>query len=249
MKEIKMEFYKGKRRNIWLSVIALILIQMMWAVWASGRMDDHRLAIGWIYMLYQFPVINSVVMPVVSAVIASRICDAEHKGNTLKLMETITTSRKIFNAKLVYGGAYLAAAVLLQVLAIIFAGKITGFKGSVPYIYYFYYTIFTIAVNFCILLLHQILSLQFKNQMITFSAVLFGALAGLFSFFFPQGLQVLLPWGYYSVLMFVRMNWDEATRIMDLYYTSVNWVGFGLLVTMILIIYILGLELFKRKEL
>mgnify|MGYP000956893371 CR=1 FL=1 len=248
MKEIKMEFYKGKRRHIWLSIIILIFAQMAWAIWASGKMDDHRLAQGWIYMMYQFPIINSIVMPILSAVIASRICDTEHKGDTLKLMYTITKPHKIFNAKLIYGGFYVITAVLLQVVAIIFAGKITGFKGSIPYMYYFYYGLFTAVVSLTILLLHQILSLQFKNQMISFAVGLFGAFLGLFSMFFPQRLQLLLLWGYYGVLMFVNMNWDRATRIMDLYYTDINWSGFVLLIIMFLFLYLLGVELFKRKE-
>jgi hypothetical protein len=93
------------------------------------------------------------------------------------------------------------------------AGSIKGFEDSFPIALFGYYLLFTLSVNLVLLLIQQILSLLFSNQLIPLITGLLGAFFGLFSLFFPQGFQKLLPWGYYGVLMFVGLDWDPATRI------------------------------------
>lgn len=77
-----MEFRKIRRRKVWVIVAALISVQILWSLWEIDRMDAHDLSQGWMYFLYQFPLLNSIMMPVIAAVVASRLCDIEHKGQT-----------------------------------------------------------------------------------------------------------------------------------------------------------------------
>lgn len=248
IKALTMEFHKIRRRRIWAIVTALILVQMLWSLWGVRRMDAHDLAQGWMYFLYQFPLLNSIMMPVIAAVVASRLCDIEHKGQTLKLLETIMPAGHLFTAKFLCGALYMLATVLLQLAVIIAVGYAVEFEGNVPLDKLLYYLLFTTAVNLTILLLQQVLSLLIKNQMVALTVGIIGNFAGLFIMYFPQSLERFLLWGYYGVLMFVGMDWNRATRITNFYYVPVDWAGFITLIIMFCLIYIIGRALFIRKE-
>ncbi|WP_304508646.1 ABC transporter permease [Anaerotignum sp.] len=247
-KAIALEFHKIHRRSVWMIVAAMILVQILWSIRGVGRMDAHELSQGWMFFLYQFPLLNSIMMPVIAAVVASRLCDNEHKGQTLKLLNTVMPAGRLFTAKFLCGALYMLAAVLLQLVVIVAVAYAVGFMGTPPFDKLFYYLLFTTAVNLTILLLQQVLSLLFVNQMVPLTVGLIGGLAGLFIMFFPQNLERLFLWGYYGVLMFVGMDWDRVTRITDFYYTPVDWAGFISLAVMFCVIYIIGRALFVRKE-
>lgn len=87
MKALAMEFHKTRRRKVWLIVAALILVQIIWILWVFRRTNAHAPENGWMLSLYQFPLLNSIIMPVIAAVVASRLCDVEHKGQTFKLLK------------------------------------------------------------------------------------------------------------------------------------------------------------------
>ncbi len=248
MKALAMEFYKTRRRRVWAIVAALIFVQLLWGIWAARNMDTRDLQQGWMFCLYQFPALNSIMMPVIAAVVASRLSDVEHKGQALKLLETVVSPGRLFGAKFLCGTLYMLAVVVLQLLVIVFMGYAKGFEGGVPFDKLLYYLLFTTAVNLTILLLQQVLSLLFVNQMVSFSVGLIGGLAGLFSMFLPQDLGRFLLWGYYGVLMLVRMDWDRDTRIVDYYYVPADWTGFIILAVMFCTIYMIGRTLFVRKE-
>ncbi len=188
------------------------------------------------------------MMPVIAAVVASRLCDIEHKGQTLKLLHTVMPAGRLFSAKFLCGSLYMLAAVLLQLIVIVAVGRLVGFEGSPPFAKLFYYLLFTTAVNLTILLLQQVLSLLFRNQMVPLAVGIIGSFAGLFILFFPQNLERLLLWGYYGVMMFVGMDWDRATRVTDFYYVPIDWAGFVTLIIVFCVMYIIGRALFIRKE-
>lgn len=249
MKEaIALEFYKTRRRRVWVIIAAMIFVQMLWSVWGVGRMDAHDLSQGWMFFLYKLPLLNSIMMPVIAAVVASRLSDIEHKGQTFKLLKTVMPAGRLFDAKFICGALYLLAAVLLQIAVMVVTGCAVGFEGSPPFGKLFLYLLFTMAATLTILLLQQALSLLFANQMISLSVGLIGGLAGLFIMFFPQGLERFLLWGYYGVLMLVGMDWDAGTRIMNLHYMPVDWGGCVALAILFCALYVVGRTLFARKE-
>ncbi len=247
-KALVLEFLKIRRRRVWLIVAALVLVQILWSLWGIGRMDAHDLAQGWMYFLFQFPLLNAIMMPVIAAVVASRLCDIEHKGQTLKLLNTVMSARRLFAAKFLCGALYMLAAVLCQLVVIVVVGYTSGFEGNPPLVKLLYYFLFTTAVNLTILVLQQTLSLLFKNQMVALTLGIIGSFAGLFSLYFPQSLERFLLWGYYGVLILVGMNCDRATRTTDFYYTPLDWTGFITLAVLFCVIYLIGRTLFIRKE-
>jgi hypothetical protein len=237
---LAMEFRKIRRRNVWMIVAALILVQLLWCLWGIRSMDDHDLTQGWMYFLYQFPLLNSIMMPVIAAVVASRLSDIEHKGQTLKLLNTVMPAGRLFSAKFICGALYMLAAVLLQIIVMVAVGCLVGFAGSPPFDKFFCYFLSTTAVNLTVLILQQVLSLLFRNQMIALTTGIIGSFAGLFILYFL--------WGYYGVLMFVGMDWDRATRITDFYYVPIDRTGVITLALVFAAIFVIGRTLFVRKE-
>jgi hypothetical protein len=248
MKVLAMEFQKIKRKGIFTTVVVLLGVQCLWGLFSFRNMSGEKLAQGWYQCLYHFPILNAIMMPIIIAVLASRLCDVEHKGQTFKLLETIIPAETLFHAKYMCGVIQMVAIAVFQVLMILTFGVIKGFGGPIPWDKIIFYLISTIGVHVTILLLQQVLSLHFSNQMVPLTLGLLGSLAGLFSMFLPKGIGKLLIWGYYGVMMRVGLNWDESTRISDFYYVPIDWLGVILLVGMFLAIYIYGRRSFARKE-
>ncbi|NPV40850.1 MAG: ABC transporter permease subunit [Anaerolineae bacterium] len=243
-----LEFKKARGRKIWMIVAAMTLVEIIWTLWGTSRMDEHDLAQGWESVLLQYPVINSIIMPVMAAVVASRVCDVEHKGQTLKLLETLMPAGRIFDAKFLFSNLYMITAVMIQIISMVVVGCLKGFAGNPPMDKLACYLLFTGTVNMTLLLLQQILSLQFANQMVSLSVGLLGGLMSIFLFYLPKVFSNFFLWGYYAVLTFVEMDWNPATRIVNYYYISENWSSFILLLGAFTMLYLIGRRLFIRKE-
>lgn len=247
-KALVLEFQKIRRRRVWAIVAAMIGVQVLWSLWGVQRMDAEDLQQGWLFLLYQFPLLNSIMMPVIAAVVASRLCDIEHKGETLKLLHTVMPAGRLFTAKFLCGSVYMLAAVLFQLTVMVGVGLGVGFAGDPPFTKLSDYFLFTLTVTLTILLLQQVLSLLIRNQMVPLTVGIMGSFAGLFLLYLPPGLARFLLWGYYGVLMFVGLDWDGEARLASYYYTPPDWAGFAVLVIIFGLIYLTGLTLFRRKE-
>lgn len=247
-KALSVEFRKVRYKKIWMIAGALIGFQLLWLLWNLRRMDAQALNRGWMVCLYQLPVLNAIFMPVLTAVVASRLSDAEHRGRTFKLLGTVMPTGRLFDAKYLCGSFYILSVSLLQLGVLLLTGYVKGFAGPVPMTRMGYQLLFTLCASLTLLLFQQILSLLFVNQLIPLAAGLLGGFAGLFMMYLPEEFSKLTIWGYYGVLMLVGINWDRQTRIVDYYWREPDWTGFILLAAMFLVIYITGRILFTRKE-
>lgn len=249
MRALRIEFLKIRYKKIWLIVFSIILVQGLWELWAIRKMDANDLMQGWMFCLYQFPVLNTIMMPITAAVVASRLCDVEHKGEMLKLLYTVMPERKLFFTKFLCGAFFMILATIFQVLIMIGIGLTKGFTGSIPLDKMLYYFVFTVLINITILLIQQILSLFYSNQMIPITIGLLGSFMGLFSLFFPEGIKRFLIWGYYGILILVGMDWNKDTRVTTFYYLSPDWISFIIVIIVLVLIYILSHVFIKRREL
>ena len=127
---LSVEWRKARRRRLWLPVAALVAMQGLWLAWAVRGMDAAEAAQGYLGCLYQLPMMNAIVMPVAAAVLVSRLCDMEHRGDTFKQLFTMQPAHGLFDAKLVLGGAWLLAAVVGQLAAIRLVGSWKGFTDA-----------------------------------------------------------------------------------------------------------------------
>ena len=87
MKSLLLELKKTKHHKMYLISLALLLIQYLWTLYAEGKNKD--LVQGWFILFYDFPLLNSIMVPTFIAIMASRLIDIEHKGTTWKLLETL----------------------------------------------------------------------------------------------------------------------------------------------------------------
>ena len=70
---------------------------------ACSLLTLEKLANGYSALLYSLPIIEAILMPVLMAVLASRLWDMEIKGNTAKLLYTLQSRRSLFAGKAVFG--------------------------------------------------------------------------------------------------------------------------------------------------
>jgi len=242
------EIQKARRTKTWLAVSVLLAVQIAWAAWGTGNMNADDLRQGWLLCLYQFPLLNSIMMPVIIAVIASRLGEVEHKGHALKQLETMMPAWRLFDAKFLCGSAYVLVAIILQCLVVVVIGCTRGFEGPPPLALLGSYLGSTLAVSLTLLLLEQTLSLLFNNQAISLAVGLIGGFAGFFALYLPESIHKFIPWSYYGLLMQVRMNWNRATHVTRFYTLPLDWSSLTVVLVVFGAAYIAGHVVFGRKE-
>lgn len=242
-----------KTRNCYIFVMALVITaaQLVWGL--GGTYNDFIIENGWMAFLYQLPLINAIFLPILAATVASRLCDIEHKGSTLKQLMVLTKKENIYNAKLLYGLVIVLFCNILSWIITIAVGYYKGFGGELPIKLYLLFLFFTIIPTIAIYIFQHTVSLLFKNQAIAFCVCIIGTFIGLFAMFLPQMpfIRRLLPWGYYGVLQFVGLyGYSSETHYEDAYFElmPIDWTYLCVLILMCLVLYIIGLQLFKRKE-
>lgn len=252
---LRCEYKKSRGRYIF--VTALLLTAMAAVIALRGKYTGENslfiLENGYMMFLYQLPLINAIFFPLLAMVVASRLCDLEHKGDNLKMLCTLTEKGKLFDAKLIYGLGIVFFCVLLYWGACLLAGMYLGFTGPVPMKLYLIYLLFTLAPTAAIYLFQHSLSLLVRNQAAALCAGAFGEFAGMFSMFLPQlpWLRSSLLWGYYGALQFVGLfGWDKDTRYANAYFEFLgfDWLAFIILCAATTALYLLGRKLFIRKE-
>lgn len=247
---VALEFQKMRRRKVWLILLALLSVQFLWSLIAYFRMAPTRqlLENGWLSCLNQFALLDAIIMPFFTAILASRLCDIEHKGQTLKLLETVQPASRLFSAKFLFGALHLAAASFLQVGMLLIIGKTRGFLGTPPAKLFALQLLFPFCVSLAAYLLQLILSLMIQNQVVPMAVGLFASFIGLFSMFFPKAVMRLVLWSYFAVLSPIEMQYDAQTRVTNYIIVNPDWGAFAVIIGTLIILYILGCTLFDRKE-
>lgn len=248
---LQCEYQKTKKCYILLTALGIAAVQMLWGL--HGKYDDFMIENGWMAFLYQLPLVNAIFLPILSATVASRLCDIEHKGVMLKQLMVLTKKESFYNAKLIYGLAIVLFCNVLSWAVTIAFGYYKGFGGVLPIKLYLLYLLFTAVPTIAIYMVQHIISLLYKNQTVAFCVCIIGTFIGLFAMFLPQMpfLRRALPWGYYGVMQFVGLFGYTAETKYDYAYFEmmpIDWTYFGVLILMCLAIYIIGLQLFKKKE-
>ncbi len=249
MKALKMEFFKCKRRKLYLVPLLMLAAQLMWGLYSF--IDDvtpKELAEGWADVCYSFPLVNAMMVPVIAAVTASRIADIEHKGQTFRLLMTVMPKGKLFDVKFTCAAFHMAAMVTLQTVALTIFGVIRGFEEAPPLGRLCEYYVSTLVVTLTILLIQLIFSLLMPNQMIGMILGLIGSFIGLFSMFFPESLHKFFIWAYYGLLENAAMDWNPETRAIHYRFCGYNQSALIRILLIFAIIYIIGRRLFVKKE-
>ena len=77
------ELKKGRHKKLWLVPLSLSYRFIFMVCLYLSECNAEDLAAGYTKMFYQLPLMNTMLMPVLLSVLASRLCDMEIKGQTL----------------------------------------------------------------------------------------------------------------------------------------------------------------------
>ena len=249
MKTLQLEFYKIKRRKVMLTMLAFLCVQFLWGLWAFRNPKDWELESGWMSLLYSLSILDGVMLPTVMSVLASRLADIEHKGNTYKQLETLRSAGSLYHAKAVCGLLIIAGMIVIQFAFFIPLGYRLGYAGSPGIKYYAMSFVLKLAGNFSLFLLQLALSMLFANQMIPLVAGLGGSMVALLIMYVRT--YSFLPWGGNLSASLVQMDWNPDTRIIIYYYRAFSPMETAAVVCIfvwVIVFYTMGRILFARRE-
>lgn len=249
MKTLYLEFYKIRRRKVMLTMLAFLCVQFLWGLWALRDPKDWELESGWLSLLYSLSILDGVMLPTVMSVLASRLADIEHKGNTYKQLETLRSAGSLYHAKALCGLLIIAGMLIIQFAFFIPLGYTLGYEGNPDIPYYALSFVLKLAGNFSLFLLQLALSMLFVNQMIPLVAGLGGSMVALLLMYVRT--YSFLPWGGNLSASLVGMDWNPDTRIISYYYRAFSPMETAAVICIfvwVIIFYVLGRILFARRE-
>ena len=163
-------------------------------------------------------------MPVLMAVLASRLWDMEIKGNTAKLLYTLQSRRSLFAGKAAFGLLEILLVTLLEMGAAVLLGIVHGYTEAFPTGQLCYLFVCTLAVDAMLFFGEFLLMLWVGNPLPALCVGIVGALVGLFSAFMPPLASYFVPFGYYIPLSAYEVaNWDKATHTVTYGTRPFNW--------------------------
>lgn len=248
MRELRSEQKKVRHKKIWLVPLGFLLFEMLWMLWQLSKASLNELANGYFMLFYDLPIMNTILLPIMIAVIASRLCDMEIKGDTLKLLYTMQKSSRFFDCKFLCGLKYLFFFTLGHGIMILLCNRMFHFKASLEISMFVAYLSVTFCVSAVLFVIQQTLSLISNSQIVPLVIGLVGSFLGLFSLFFPAPVARLIIWGYYAAFPCVQMNWDRATRITEYDRVPFSLDGFLAFFAVGIFIYIICKTIVIRKE-
>lgn len=233
MKELRAELRKSRRRHHSLVAVCISLFVLLWASQTGGP-GAERVAVGYSALFYAVPVMNTVVMPLGIAVIASRIWDIERKENNCRLLFTLQSRSTLFLSKIILGLSQVFLICAVEGAGLLALGRLSGYTEELDWVQFAWLMLCTFAVNNMLFFLWLLLSIGFTSQVPTLAAGMVGSLSGLFAAFMPQWISRLLPWGYYIPLSAMGMDWNRVTR--ETHYVPIPYPVWLLTVTAVLLV-------------
>ena len=174
-REWKTEWIKVRYRGVGLIVTAFAGLVVLWSVWALQKLPEEQLNDGYRMLFLQIPLMDTILMPTMTAMLASRLCDAEVKGSTLKLLCTMEKKGRLFDLKLLTGGCYLVLFLASQAALILVQGALNDFARPMNPWQLLFFILQVLGVSLTILVLQVVLSFFFENQILPLAVGLTGS--------------------------------------------------------------------------
>jgi len=215
MKEVILEFYKLRHKHLLLMITGFLGVEILWAFMAIAMsISRNPGAGGWEPLLLMLSSMNGLFIPILTAVCVSRICDMEHKGNTWKLLSSLSVKRsRLYFAKFVCAAGFLCYIFLLQTGAIWLFGSVNRFPQPVPFVLLFRSFMGSFLTSLVVAALQQWISLAVKNQAFALCLGMAGGFLGLAADLFPEGIRRIFIWSYFTGLSPVVQTYTGETMI------------------------------------
>ncbi|GAB6086840.1 ABC transporter permease [Alkaliphilus crotonatoxidans] len=250
MKAITLEFYKLRHKHLFLMVTSFLLVEITWAFMAAGVSFSRNPAnVGWEPLIAMLSSINGLFFPILSAICVSRICDMEHKGNTWKLLLTVSVKKsELYAAKYIVASIVMLWACILQVIAMAAFAVIYGIGQSVPFFLLARFLMGTALTSMIIIALQQWASMALKNQAFALSLGMIGGFIGMAGDLFPSGIRKFLIWSYYTGLSPITQSYTGETIQFIVRDMSSLLPGMVVLAVVGMAIYLVGSCHLSRQE-
>lgn len=242
----RLEFRKAKRKYTWLLFLILLGINLAYIFGDMKCADAEALSFAWEQTLFSVPLVNTLFLSVVMAILSSRTMDLEHKGGTWNLLQTMQSRQSIFLGKTLYGFVWVLLFGLLQVISILVIGSYLGFTGELPISKVLAVVCGEIISGMVVYQIGCLLALLFASQFAALSINLGGTLAGLFLMFVTD--RPVTPWSLLVALRVVDMNYKEGDASVSYEWLSApasSWLIAFLLYSAVLV---LGMCLYMHME-
>ena len=220
---IRAELQKARRRH---DLIVCLLVPVMALLWCQSAAPTgaDELASAYSALFYSLPIINTILMPLAMAILASRLWDVEVKGCTPKLLYTLQSRRSLFAGKAVFGVLEVLLVTVLELACVPVLGRVHGYTEAFPTGQLVYLFVCTLAVDAMLFFGEFLLMLWVGNPLPALCVGIVGALVGLFSAFMPPLASYFVPFGYYIPLSAYEVaNWDMATHTVTYGTRPFNW--------------------------
>lgn len=240
------EFKKTKRKPTFLLIVIVCLINLCYLFIGMKKNSMADFEQAWEAVFFYLPLLNSLFLSVLVAVLASRTMDLEHKSGIWNLLQTLQSKRSIYLGKVIYGFIWIVIYALFQMVTTISFSKYMGFRG-LPSTRLVLLTILGEIVGAMIIYqLQMIFSLIFSSQFAALSISLCGTLGGFFLMYVSD--RILLPWSMIGALRVLNMDYnkgDEFSTYTEYLAPFSFWV---VAIMYIAVTLIAGLYLYFRME-
>ena len=256
MKYLWLELYKLKHRKVFLTFLVILGVELLFVFSNYGNnknflnMVSDPAAPAWEDLIIGSAAINGLFFPILAAVIASRICDMEHKGNTWKLLECNNQNRRsIWFCKFTIVSTLMMLAIFIQAFIIIAYGNSMGIVQPLPVRTLLGFVLGTAMITFVVVTIQVFFSLVCTNQLIPMSIGMIGALIGFISTLLPPGIRNILIWGNYAELMVLGQDTSSGNlQSSGLVVRNINFVPLAILFVVGLVAYVVFRKRFEKYE-
>ncbi len=196
IKIVGLEFFKIRRKKIWIMILLFLLVEMLWAFLSTSRsISSHSDHAVWESIIFSVSSMNGLFIPIISAIVVSRICDMEHKGVTWKmLVATNVDRRQLYAAKYICANSLLLFGILTQMLLMIVFGLVKGFPRDLPIELLIRFMAGTLLTTLAVTALQQWISLAIKNQTFSLCLGMLGGFIGMTAGLFPAAFRHIFIW-------------------------------------------------------
>lgn len=251
MKLVGIELYKLRRKHLFSMVMIFLLVEISWAFVVTARsVSGNSVYAGWEALIAMLSSMNGLFFPVLTAVCVSRICDMEHKGNTRKLLLTMSVKQnRLYAAKYASAAIVMFTAAVLQALAAAAFGITSAFERSVPLFLLFRFLTATIITNMIVAALQQWISMAVKNQAFALTFGMIGGFIGVVADLLPHNVRKVFIWSYYTGLSPVTQFYTGNHVIFSIRDTGSMVPVMTVLIIAGIVIYFAGSFHVSRQEL
>lgn len=213
IKTLGLEYFKICRKKIWIMIILILGVEMLWAFMSISRSiasnPDHAV---WESVFFSISSMNGLFMPIISAIVVSRICDMEHKGATWKMLVATNVGRgHLYAAKYICTNSLILYGILAQTVLMMVFGLIKDFPGVPPIEFLIRFIGGTLLTTFAVTALQQWISLAIKNQAFALCLGMLGGFIGMTAGLFPATARHIFIWSYYLDLSPVTFLYAESS--------------------------------------